>query len=251
MRAVATLVSLAALLMLVAGCAQHQSWPLAAGQHPQSFTRVVPVRADGHLLLYLPAGFDARGATRYPLLIFLHGSGEGGNDLEKLRTHGPPKLVADKSDFPFIVASPQSILGSYGGFDPAMLNAMLDELLARLPIDPERVYLTGLSMGGIWSYGWASLHPERFAAIVPISGAWDPVDACRLKGVPVRAYHGALDTVVPLGDEQAMIDAIRACGGDAQLTIYAESGHDAWTQTYENPQLYEWLLSQHRRHAAR
>ena len=163
------IVTLLAGLSLIAGCAARHSWMLAPGQHPQSFERRVTVETHGRFLLYLPAGFDPSGRTRYPLLIFLHGSGESGEDLEKVKVHGPPKLVASKPDFPFIVASPQA-RNSIERFDPATLDAMLDELLEQLPIDPDRVYLTGLSMGGIWTYGWAIQHPERFAAIAPVCG---------------------------------------------------------------------------------
>lgn len=240
------IVTLLAGLSLIAGCATRHSWLLAPGQHPQSFERRVTVQAHGRLLLYLPAGFDPSGRTRYPLLIFLHGSGESGEDLEKLKAHGPPKVIASKPDFPFIVASPQA-RSSIERFDPVALNAMLDELLEQLPIDPDRVYLTGLSIGGIWTYGWASLHPERFAAIAPVCGLWDQADACRLKDVPVWAFHGAQDPVVPLAGDQVMIDAIKACGGDARLTVYLYTGHDSWTQTYADPELYRWLLQQRRR----
>ncbi|TLY99115.1 MAG: phospholipase, partial [Gammaproteobacteria bacterium] len=217
------IVTLLAGLSLIAGCAARHSWMLAPGQHPQSFERRVTVETHGRFLLYLPAGFDPSGRTRYPLLIFLHGSGESGEDLEKVKTHGPPKLVASKPDFPFIVASPQA-RNHFEAFGPATLNAMLDDLLEQLPVDPDRVYLTGLSMGGIWTYGWAIQHPERFAAIAPVCGLWDPADACRLKDVPVWAFHGAQDPVVPLEGDQGMIDAIKACGGDARLTVYLYTG---------------------------
>ena len=240
------LLTLLAGLILIAGCAARHSWVLAPGQHPQSFERRVTVETHGRFLLYLPAGFDASGRTRYPLLIFLHGSGESGEDLEKVKVHGPPKLVASKPDFPFIVASPQA-RNHIERFDPATLDAMLDELLEQLPVDPDRIYLTGLSMGGIWTYGWAIRHPERFAAIAPVCGLWDPGDACRLKDVPVWAFHGAQDPVVPLDGDQAMIDAIKACGGDARLTVYLYTGHDSWNQAYADPELYQWLLQQRRR----
>ncbi len=232
---------------LIAGCATRHSWVLAPGQHPQSFERRVTVETLGRFLLYLPAGFDAHSGTRYPLLIFLHGSGESGEDLEKVKAHGPPKLLASRPDFPFIVASPQA-RNSFERFDPVALNAMLDELLEQLPIDQDRVYLTGLSMGGFWTYGWASQHPERFAAIAPVCGGWDAADACRLKDVPVWAFHGAQDPVVPLAGDQVMIDAIKACGGDARLTVYLYTGHDgSWTQAYADPELYTWLLQQRRK----
>ncbi|MBS0393872.1 MAG: dienelactone hydrolase family protein [Proteobacteria bacterium] len=203
----------------------------------------------GRFLLYLPAGFEAHGATRYPLLIFLHGSGEAGDDLERLKAHGPPRLVAEGRSYPFIIAAPQSTHGVPRGFDPLELDAMLDELMARLPVDPDRVYITGLSMGGEWSYGWASRHPERFAAIAPVSGTWETRDACRLREVPVWAFHGAHDDVVPLAGDEAMVEAINACGGHARLTVYPQAGHDAWTPAYADPALYDWLLQQ-RRHGA-
>jgi predicted peptidase len=241
--AVALLGSAAALVL--AGCATHERWLLVPGQHPQSFLRTVRVEAQGQLLLYLPADFRPRGSTRYPLLVFLHGSGESGPDLEKLKVHGPPKFLDTRPDFPFIVASPQA-RNSVERFDPTVLDAMLDELLSQLPIDRDRVYLTGLSMGGMWTYGWASLHSERFAAIAPVAGLWDPADACRLRDIPIWSFHGAKDDVVPLAGDQAMIDAINACGGHARLTVYPEAGHDSWTETYSNPELYTWLLQQRR-----
>ncbi len=105
------------------------------------------LQIEGRLLLFLPAGFQMHGKTRYPLLIFLHGSGEAGHDLDKLKVYGPPKIVQSRPDFPFIVASPQSPEDSIRGFDPVMLSAMLDELIERLPIDTDRVYVTGLTAG--------------------------------------------------------------------------------------------------------
>jgi predicted peptidase len=246
----ALLATLFASCGVLAGCAAHRPWVLVPGQSPQSFERRVTVDAHGRLLLFLPTGFDARAGIRYPLLIFLHGSGEAGADLEKLKVHGPPQLVSSHPDFPFIVASPQA-RNSIERFDSSTLNAMLDELLRRLPIDPDRVYLTGLSMGGMWTYGWASQRPERFAAIAPVCGDWDPADACRLKDVPVWAFHGAKDDVVALAGDQAMIDAVKACGGSARLTVYPEVGHDAWTPAYADSELYRWLLQQRRKTASR
>jgi predicted peptidase len=229
-------------LGLLPACAVPHVQP---GQHAQLLHRRVVLTADLRYLLYLPGGYQARGSQRYPLLIFLHGSGEAGTDLERVKVHGPPKLVEHRPDFPFIVVSPQTP-DADRGFDPVLLDALLDDLLERLPVDPDRVYLTGLSLGGEWTYGWAALRPERFAAIAPVSGDWAPAVACRLKNVPVWAFHGARDDVVPIDGDRAMIDAINECGGHAQLTVYPEAGHDAWTATYANPALYDWLLSQRR-----
>jgi len=235
-------------LPLLAGCAARPDWPLGRGQHAQHFERRVTRHVSGDFLLYLPADFDPHAAKKYPLLIFMHGSGESGHDLGRLKRQGPPMIVESRPDFPFIVASPQAP-GSLAGFDPATLDAMLDELIERLPIDVDRVYLTGLSMGGEWSYGWASMNPGRFAAIAPVSGAWDTAVACALKDVPVWAFHGANDDVVPTADDQAMVESINKCGGNARITIYPDVGHGAWIPAYADPRLYEWLL-EHRRHAA-
>lgn len=241
----ATIVGLA----LLVGCVARTDWLLSTGQHAQHFERSVTRHVTGDFLLYLPAGFDPHDGKKYPLLIFMHGSGESGHDLSRLKGQGPPMIVEARSDFPFIVASPQSP-ASFAGFDPAMLNAMLDELIERLPIDENRVYLSGLSMGGEWSYGWASMEPNRFAAIAPVSGAWDTDAACALKHTPVWAFHGANDDVVPSSEDEAMIAAINKCGGDARITIYPDVGHGAWIPAYADPRLYEWLL-EHRRNGAR
>ncbi len=196
-------------------------------------------------LLYLPLNYHTSGQT-YPLLIFLHGRGESGSDLELLKRHGPPKLVeTTMKDFPFIVVSPQSRDGL--GWSIEGLNALLSHVLANHRVDAERVYLTGLSMGGGGVWLLAVSYPERFAAIAPVCGARIAVHAAgRVKHVPVWAFHGARDTIVPLALSEAMVQAVRAAGGDARLTVYPDAEHDSWTATYNNPELYSWLLS-HRR----
>src|SRR5260370_17768594 len=177
------LVTLFAGYSVVAGCAARKTWVLAPGQHPQSFRRTMSVEAKGRVLLSLPGGFERSGGTRYPLLIFRHGSGEAGEDLERLKVLGPPRIVASRADFPFIVASPQA-RNSIERFDPAVLNAMLDELLEQLPIDTDRGYLTGVSMGGMWTYAWASQRPDRLAPLAPVGGTWHPPPPGRFTAPP-------------------------------------------------------------------
>jgi predicted peptidase len=124
------------------------------------------------------------------------------------------------------------------------LNALLDEIVASYAVDVDRVYLTGLSMGGYGAWHLGIQYPDRFAAVVPIAGGGDPGQVCALKDVPVRAFHGALDDVVAPGETQEMVAALEACDGDVQFTLYPDVYHDSWTQTYANPDLYEWLLDQ-------
>jgi predicted peptidase len=149
-------------------------------------------------------------------------------------------VLAGQKGFPFIVVSPQ--LGGTDAWSSDLIGALLDELIGRLPIDTERVYLTGLSLGGDATWDIACDMPWRFAAVAPVCGMGDPDRACNLKHLPVWAFHGAKDPVVPLKDDQEMVNALKACGGDVQFTIYPDAGHDSWTPTYANPELYNWFL---------
>lgn len=209
------------------------------GQHPQA-----PV-ADGHYAyqLFIPEGYLASGDRRWPLIVFLHGSGERGDDIARVKVHGPPKIVEKQPVFPFITASP--LLPAEQDWNIAKLDAIVDHLSERLRIDPARIYLTGLSRGGHATWRWGAAEPGRFAAIVPVSGRGDPSQACKLKNTPVWAFHGDRDDIVTPFGSFAMVEAIRSCGGKPpRLTIYPDTGHDAWTPTYDDPALYEWLLEQ-------
>jgi predicted peptidase len=199
----------------------------------------------GHLkyLLYLPEAYHS-GNDLWPLMLFLHGAGERGDNLEQLKSHGPPKLVAQGQRFPVILVSPQCPRGQY--WSSVVLGAMLDEVTNVHRVDLDRVYLTGISMGGFGAWELGGLEPERFAAVAPICGGGDPELACRLKEVPVWAFHGAEDDIVPLEASEMMVDALRECGGNVRFTVYPGVGHDSWTPTYNNPELYDWLLAQQR-----
>lgn len=195
-------------------------------------------------LLYIPQG-EARPADKLPLVLFLHGGGEGGSDIEKVKKHGLPKLIEEGKQFPFIVVSPQNPSETQF-WDDQQIIRLLDELEAELPVDPSRIYLTGLSRGGYGAWRLAIQNPDRFAALVPISGGGAVPYAKKLKDVPAWVFHGAKDSVIPVNESQRMVDALRDSGGDVKFTIYPEAKHDAWTKTYENPDLYDWLLRQKR-----
>lgn len=191
--------------------------------------------------LFLPRGYSADRAKRWPLLIFLHGSGERGDDVARVKVHGPPKVADRDPDFPFVTVSP--LLGAEQDWDIAKLEALLAHSIARLRIDPARVYLTGLSRGGHATWRWAIADPKRFAAVAPVAGRGDPGAACRLMDLPVWALHGDRDDVVLPEGSFTMARAIRACGGrKVRLTIYPDLGHNAWDPAYDDPALYAWLL---------
>jgi len=243
------------LLLFAAGLVALTLFPVMARQSkdPQeakSFSQKIKRTVGADYLLFLPQGYDAKKSKRWPLILFLHGAGERGTNVWLVAKHGPPKIVKEKADFPFIVVSPQCPAGQRWDNDTVL--ALLDEVSAKYRVDASRVYLTGLSMGGYgtWSLGLA--HPERFAAIAPICGGGDPIalllgDAKRvnaIKKLPVWAFHGAKDPVVKVEESQRMVDALKKAGcKEVELTIYPEAQHDSWTETYNNPKLYEWFLT--------
>jgi predicted peptidase len=220
--------------------AQPVAAPLQQAKH---FEAQIKVTARLDYLLFLPRGY-AESKKRWPLMLFLHGAGESGTNLDKLKVLGPPKIVESQPGFPFILVSPQT---TREGWNPDTLNALLDEVMHDYRVDKNRVYLTGASMGGTGTWRLAAAHPEKFAAIAPICGRGDPADAERLARLPIWVFQGAKDPVVRLERVQEMVEAIKAAGGDIKFTVYPDAAHDAWTETYNNPELYQWLLAQRRR----
>lgn len=192
----------------------------------------------------LPAGYADDPGRRWPLIVFLHGSGERGDDLARVRVHGLPRHLDAGQAVPAIVVSPQCAADH--DWDPHWLHALLGDLHQRLRIDPARVTATGLSMGGAGCWDWASAYPQDLAGIAPVCGFGRWLRVARMREVPVRAYHGLDDTVVPAQAQRDLVAALRAAGGRAELTLYPGVGHDAWTPAYADPGLVPWLLAQQR-----
>jgi predicted peptidase len=216
----------------------------APGQHAYSFSRETTKTVSGSYLLYLPKDYDKEHKT-WPLIVYLHGGSVRGNNVEALKTLGLPSLLERDPSFPFIVLSPQCPQGEIWTDADAFI-ALLDEVISKFPVDRERIYLTGHSMGGrgTWYFGYK--YPERFAAIAPMAGpatisAW----ASRLKEMPIWVFHGAKDIDVPLRESEDMVKALAAVGNEALFTIYPDRDHYI-LDTYENKELYNWFL-QHRR----
>ena len=193
-------------------------------------------------LLYLPPQYKTA-EQNWPLVLFLHGAGQCGSDIEQVKEHGLPRCIEEGADFPFLVVSPQS---RNHGWDVDVLADVLDAIVERYNVDVNRIYVTGLSMGGFGAWRLAAHSPERFAAVVPICGGGDTEQADRLTDLPIWAFHGAQDDVVPVRATREMVAAVKAAGGTVRYTEYPDATHDCWTRTYDNPELYAWLLDQKR-----
>jgi len=194
-------------------------------------------------LLWLPSDYSKAKSKTYPLLIFLHGSGERGDNLDLVKKHGPPSFVESKPDFPFITVSPQCPNGTRWPWKIEDLQAMLEQVLIKYRVDTNRIYLTGLSMGGFGTWAWACSQPGRFAAIAPVCGGGYTHYAYELINTPVWAFHGDADDVVPVKNLIEMVEAVNLAGGSARMTIYPGVGHDSWTKAYQEEELYKWFLS--------
>jgi hypothetical protein len=179
-----------------------------------------------------------------PVLLYLHGSGERGDDLDAVHGTGPAIHVRAGHDLPFLIVSPQCPAGE--SWSVPQLKGLLDEVASKYRIDADRVYLTGLSMGGYGVWELAAEYPDRFAAIAPICGAGGPGDAGRLRNLPAWVFHGQQDREVPFGRSVELVEARKRVGGRVRFTPYPDLGHDCWTTTYNYPELYEWLLKQQR-----
>lgn len=228
---------------------------LTAGETARRFRRRSGEAYSGQYLVQVPQGFEGNDKRnwKWPLILFLHGMGERGSCIEMVKKHGPPKIASGHPDFPFIVVSPQCPEGQW--WRSEWLAALLDEVCETLPVDTSRIYVTGLSMGGFGTWNLAMAYPERFAAIAPICGGGDPYPpygydeqrAQALKTLPIRTFHGANDPVVKIEETERMVRILRHFGCNIEFTIYPHAEHDCWTQTYENPKLFEWFLTEQRR----
>ncbi|MEO0446247.1 MAG: LysM peptidoglycan-binding domain-containing protein [Verrucomicrobiota bacterium] len=193
-------------------------------------------------LLHLPSSYAGSRET-WPLLFYLHGRSIRGNDLSLLKRYGPPMFLDKEPDFPFVVVSPQLPDRSWPS---GSLLELLDEVQATYRIDPQRVYLTGVSLGGGGSWYLAASDPQRFAALVPLCGYAGTSIAPKLTRLPIWAFHGEMDEITPLEPHLQLVNAVKATGSKlAHLTIIPDGTHgDIIVPTYKRQDLWDWLLSQ-------
>lgn len=185
------------------------------------------------------------GNTKKPLIVFLHGSGERGTDVQKVTVHGPLKYIKN-SELDAFVLAPQCPENLY--WDSESLYQLIQKILLDNPnIDPNRIYLTGLSMGAWGAWNLAFAHPELFAALVPIAGFVDRVpmiENCKIKHIPTQIFHGLLDDVVAVDYAIAIYKKLKPCSTNLELTIFDNANHDSWTRVYDDKKIYEWMFQQ-------
>ncbi|KAI9101752.1 phospholipase/Carboxylesterase [Phlyctochytrium arcticum] len=246
--------------------------------------------------LSTPPTYETDTTTKWPLILFLHGKGEsaqggGPAELEYVKRHGIPKLVAayelikagkpplvkipgpvsaekekdepDAGEIPvneecakivaeqFITVSPQVDLAKGYGWNTAALDALLSEVQETYRVDPNRIYVTGVSMGGSGTWNQALYSPQKFAAIAPVCGDTDPTRLGLIKKLPIWVFHGVLDTKVPVTHSEQAVEALKELGSSVKYTPYPRAKHDSWTETYNNPALYKWFLENKKERTAK
>lgn len=199
-------------------------------------------------LVWLPPGIE-RDDRKWPVLIYLHGRSLRGDDTSLLLQYGLPRYLAEGRSIPFIVVAPQ-VQPPGGWTDADRVAELLDEVEARYPVDGDRVYLTGYSMGGGGVWRVALAHGDRFAAAVPLAAHTPeptPERTRRLSDLPLLVYHGSADEVTPVARAVAMVEALRRGGADVELRLIEGAGHGDLTTVFRDPALYSWMLKHARR----
>jgi len=225
-------------------------------QVPEPLEGQAPSHTEMDYLLWLPEGYGQDPDETWPLIVFLHGAGGGQNDSQFVMSYGLPEVLysGDQPEsFPFIVVSPQAYpdVPWWEGDTLAIVNALIDEVMATYQVDPSRVYLTGLSMGGYGSWWLATAYPDRFAAMISVSGsgyrmstAPEEETVCKLKDIPVWAIHGARDMISDPVVNKLQVLSLAACEGEVEWTLYDDAGHgETYRRAYRDPELYDWLLA--------
>lgn len=227
-------------MVLAAGAA-------ASGGERTGFIRKVYTDAEGsrsQYVVFVPHRYN--GTKEVPVVLFLHGAGEvKGSDSGRQPVEigiGPHIRIHERT-FPFLVVIPQAEEEGWGA-NKELALAILDKTLDEYTTDRDRVYLTGLSMGGTGTWNFAASEPDRWAAIIPICGRCNPEKAEKIKGIPCWVFHGAADPKIPVTMSREMVAALKEAGGSPKYTEIPNAGHNCWDQAYSTPRLWTWLAAQ-------
>lgn len=212
--------------------------------------------------LIKPQGYQP--GRKYPVILFLHGAGERGNDNTATLKHAAKEFLNPerRAKYPAYVIIPQcptdkkwsevdwskesSELPEKASESMQSVKELLDDMIENAGVDRYRIYITGLSMGGYGTWDAIARYPDFFAAAAPICGGGDPKTVARFQSLPIWCFHGAKDSIVKVGRSREMVEALKAAGATVKYTEYPDAEHDSWTATYANPELYEWLFAQRR-----
>ncbi|MRH99126.1 prolyl oligopeptidase family serine peptidase [Kriegella sp. EG-1] len=204
------------------------------------------VKEDFHYYLYYPEAYESSENEVFPILLFLHGGGESGGEIEEIKSNGPPKLIAEGNEFPFLILAPQNPHVKKWWNTEALIK-LLDEVVANNRVDKKRIYLTGLSRGGGAAWELAVQYPEKFAALAVVCGmAPLPYANWLDKDMPIWVFHGTDDKSIPFSESEDMVKKLKAIGHNIKFTAYEGVGHNSWEKAYTTNELYEWFVKQRR-----
>lgn len=220
--------------------AQGQENTSPFGLKPQKFEKELKREVSVDYLLYLPRGYNEK--EEWPLILYLHGGRGRGNDLSLLNWYPLPKMLAGNDSYPFMALIPQCPAGEMWT-DTELIKALLDDIVSKYKVDSDRIYLIGYSMGGTGAWYMAYKYPQVFAAVAPMSGNTNPWWASKLKDIPIWAFHGGKDNLIPVSETEDMAEAIRKEDGMIKVSIDPERGHSP-PPLAEHEKLFEWLLKQ-------
>ena len=194
--------------------------------------------------LYFPKEYEEQPDATFPLLLFLHGGGESGQELEALKSNGPPKLLAEGKQFPFLVLAPQHPHPKKWWNIRSVMD-LLETVIEENRVDPQRIYLSGLSRGGSAAWEMVVQYPDTFAAMMVVCGM-TPVPYAHWisKEMPIWVFHGALDKVIPIEHSEKMVAKLKAMGYPVIFTRYEDVAHNAWERAYTNDEVYAWFMQQ-------
>lgn len=197
--------------------------------------------------LYYPEGYESSPEKEFPILLFLHGGGESGDSLTAVKGNGPPKLIVEGKQFPFLILAPQNPYQKKW-WNTRAVNQLLDSIVENNRIDKKRIYITGLSRGGGAAWEMAVQYPEKFAAMAVVCGMTPvPYASWINKSMPIWVFHGEEDKSIPISESETMVARLKEMGYNIKFTRYPEVGHNSWVKAYSTEELYTWFMQQERK----
>jgi len=234
-------VQFAIVLMLLQGCSAQKKIQLIAAEME------TVVSESLSYYLYFPEDYEDKSDEKFPLLLFLHGGGESGDTLSNIKSNGPPKLIVEGKQFPFLILAPQNPYKKKW-WNTRAVAQLLDTIVENNRVDKNRVYLTGLSRGGSAAWEMAVQYSDKFAALAVVCGMTPlPYANWINKDLPIWVFHGDQDKSIPISESVNMVDKLKAMGYNVKFTIYEGVGHNSWENAYTNEELYSWFVKQRSR----